>query len=474
MKDKICDKKMKFEDCEIAILRNAVDKAQENIGAKIVKSPEVVKILLILENFLKSKKLVCYGGTAINSILPEKDKFYNKNIEIPDYDFFTPNALEDAIELCNIYYKEGFEEVEGKSGVHHGTYKVYVNFIPIADITQLHKDIFTAIKKESINVDGILFAPPNFLRMSMFLELSRPLGDVSRWEKVLKRLILLNNNYPLTGKDCNKMEIQRDMYDKKNEELIFNTVENSLIKQGVVFFGGYALSLYSRYMPNYSKQKLENYPDFDVLSEEPHKISLIIKQRLKDIGINNVKIIKKPAIGEIIAKHYEIIVGEDTILFIYEPLACHSYNTIKIDNNFVKIATIDTMLSFYLAFLYSGRNYYDTNRILCIAQYLFLLQQHNRLKQHGLLKRFTNSCYGHQETIEEIREKKSVKYMELKNKKNTQEFKEYFFKYRPSENLTDKSKGNANEKNKYKNKKTINKRKNKTKTKKRGRGGLFI
>ena len=45
MKDKICDKKMKFEDCEIAILRNAVDKAQENIGAKIVKSPEVVKIL---------------------------------------------------------------------------------------------------------------------------------------------------------------------------------------------------------------------------------------------------------------------------------------------------------------------------------------------------------------------------------------------------------------------------------------------
>jgi hypothetical protein len=310
--------------------------------------------------------------------------------------------------------------------------------------------------------------------MSMFLELSRPLGDVSRWEKVLKRLILLNNNYPLTGKDCNKMEIQRDMYDKKNEELIFNTVENSLIKQGVVFFGGYALSLYSRYMPNYSKQKLENYPDFDVLSEEPHKISLIIKQRLKDIGINNVKIIKKPAIGEIIAKHYEIIVGEDTILFIYEPLACHSYNTIKIDNNFVKIATIDTMLSFYLAFLYSGRNYYDTNRILCIAQYLFLLQQHNRLKQHGLLKRFTNSCYGHQETIEEIREKKSVKYMELKNKKNTQEFKEYFFKYRPSENLTDKSKGNANEKNKYKNKKTINKRKNKTKTKKRGRGGLFI
>jgi len=469
MKNKICDSKMNFEECELAILRSAVDKTQQNIGEKTVNSPIVIKIIQILENFLKNKKLVCYGGTAINSILPEKDKFYNKNTELPDYDFFSQNALNDAIELCDIYFKEGFDEVEGKSGVHHGTYKVFVNFIPIADITYIHKDIFNAIKKDSINIDGILFAPPNYLRMSMFLELSRPQGDISRWEKVLKRLILLNNNYPLVGNNCKTVNFQRKLFNNNiNEDLIFNTVKNSLIKQGVVFFGGYALSLYSRYMPTYLKTKLKKYPDFDVLSEEPQKVSQIIKQRLKDIGVNNVKIITKPSIGEIIAKHYEVMIGVDTILFIYEPLACHSYNTVKLDYNYIKIATIDTMLSFYLAFLYSGRNYYDTNRILCIAEYLFFLQQHNRLKQSGLLKRFTDSCFGHQETIEEIRENKSIKFMELKTKKNTKEYNEYFFKYRPVDNKKEKK-----EKKENKTKKT-NKENPKTRKRGRGRGGLFI
>ena len=54
-------------------------------------------------------------------------------------------------------------------------------------------------------------ASPNFLRMAMYLELSRPKGDVGRWEKVLKRLILLNKHYPLKVKDCNSVEFQRKL-----------------------------------------------------------------------------------------------------------------------------------------------------------------------------------------------------------------------------------------------------------------------
>ncbi len=91
--------------------------------------------------------------------------------------------------------------------MHHGTYKVFVNFIPVADISQLSREIFNKIKKDAIRVDGILYAPPNFLRMAMYLELSRPDGDVGRWEKVLKRLILLNKNYPLKNKNCGTKNI---------------------------------------------------------------------------------------------------------------------------------------------------------------------------------------------------------------------------------------------------------------------------
>ena len=69
-------------------------------------------------------------------------------------------------------------------------------------------------------VAGILYAPPNFLRMAMYLELSRPAGDVSRWEKVLKRLILLNKHYPLSSKECGeKNPFQREMDDMLNKRM---------------------------------------------------------------------------------------------------------------------------------------------------------------------------------------------------------------------------------------------------------------
>ena len=211
MKQKNVCNGLKFSDCELLILRMAVDKAETKIGKRIVTSEEVKKIISIVEDFLKKKSLICYGGTAINNILPQEDQFYNKDIEIPDYDFFTTTALEDAKELANIYYKKGFTDVEAKSGQHHGTYKVFVNYIPVADITMLPKGIFNAIKKDSIRVGGILYTPPNYLRMSMYLELSRPAGDTSRWEKVMKRLSLLNKNYPITDLNCNTVDFQRDM-----------------------------------------------------------------------------------------------------------------------------------------------------------------------------------------------------------------------------------------------------------------------
>jgi len=467
----ICDKKMTFNDCELAILRAAVDKAEERQGRKVANSPEIKRIIGIVENFLRKKQLICYGGTAINNILPKQDQFYNKDIEIPDYDFYSSNALNDAKELVDIYVENGFQEVEGKSGQHHGTYKVFVNFIPVADITYIPKELFNAIKKESIKVAGILYSPANLLRMNMYLELSRPAGDISRWEKVLKRLTLLNKNYPLSAKQCATVEFQRQMADSEYSNNIYENVQRTLIDQGVVFFGGYALSMYSQYMPKNLKHKLEKIPDFDVLSEEPMLTAQIVKERLADINVKDVKIIKRPGVGEVIAPHYEIKVGKDTIAFIYEPLACHSYNIVKDGGYDVKVATIDTMLSFWLAFLYANRPYYDKDRILCMSKYLFDVQEKNRLAQKGLLRRFSINCMGHQETVEEMRAEKAEKYNELKDKKNSEEYEEWFLRYRPSEqkNVDEDIKVKTKTK---KSRKLVKRNKRKNKTIKRK--GLFF
>ena len=614
-----------YDEKELEILRAAVDLVEKKKGEAITHDPKVKKIISIVEDFIANKKLVCYGGTAINNILPEDAQFYNKDLELPDYDFYSDNALDHAKELADIYYKAGYEDVEAKSGVHHGTYKVFVNFTGIADITQMEPDLFKAISRDSIIKSGIRYAPPDFLRMAMYLELSRPDGDVSRWEKVQKRLTLLNNHYPLKGYSCDKIEYQRGfegatkantgeisisktrsksrsksaasksvkrgggsssvkalkrdaikgivrkyrnlgaymkhlyfavpsheetvgdfkytieedklthryrliatyerllgkddefvLYSMKHKDLdanasasasrsasrsasksrksrsrsrssstsssrsrsssssrsrspsasrsknesstpeysvskssvsysssrekelaesdVYKIVRNVFIKNRAVFFGGYANILYSRYMPKHQRRIVQKIPDFDVLSDEPRDLCEAVVRELTAHKYTGVKYTKHKGIGEVISEHYDIRIGDEVIAFLYKPLACHSYNTIRIDNESIRIATIDTMLSFYLAFIYADRIYYDINRILCMSQFLFDVQQHNRFKQTGLLKRFSINCYGKQPTLESMRFEKTEKYEELKNKRDTREYEEWFLRYIPYEN----------------------------------------
>ena len=144
-----CKRNMSFEECELAILRGAVDKIDKKIGTNRINNPQIKTIISIVENFLRINKLVCYGGTAINNILPIEDQFYDKSFELPDYDFFSTTPMKHAKKLADMYYKKGFNEVEAKSGVHPGTFKVFVNFIPVADITYLPPEIFKKILKHS-------------------------------------------------------------------------------------------------------------------------------------------------------------------------------------------------------------------------------------------------------------------------------------------------------------------------------------
>ena len=438
-KNAACAENMTFDECELAILRQAVDENETVVGAKIANSEDVKKIIKILENFLIKKKRICYGGTAINNILPSFAQFYNREIEIPDYDFFSDHALEDAKELADIYYDAGYTEVEAKSGMHHGTFKVFVNFIPVADITYLEEQIYKSIQKEAISRAGIKYAPPNFLRMSMFLELSRPMGDVSRWEKVLKRLTLLNKYYPLKTNSCATVDFQRVMeHDSNGSEKLYLTVRDTLIDQGVVFFGGYATSLYGRYMPSKRSRDVKKIPDFDVLSEDIETCALIVLESLKEAGFDKCKEVKHEAIGELIPERIEILVDKETVAFIYKPIACHNYNTITIADKQINVATIDTMLSFYLAFIYADLPYFNKDRILCMAEYLFDVEQQNRLEQKGLLKRFTISCYGKQSRLEDIRAEKTKKYKELAEKRGTRDYEMWFLKYIP-ENIRNKA-----------------------------------
>jgi hypothetical protein len=132
------------------------------------------------------------------------------------------------------------------------------------------------------------------------------------------------------------------------------------------------------------------------------------------------------------------------------------------------VATIDTMLSFYLAFLYVERPYYNefSERILCMSKFLFEVQQKNRLEQKGLLKRFSIICYGHQESVEEMRAEKAAKYRELKQTKNKSELNEWFLSYKPDQGKNTNPLEEENNENKEKKKKSNKKKRKNKKTRK--------
>jgi hypothetical protein len=229
----------------------------------------------------------------------------------------------------------------------------------------------------------------------------------------------------------------------EDSERLYISTRDSFIGQGVIFFGGYATSLYSKYMPQEHQHLVRQIPDFDVLSEDPEKCAMIIQETLQREHFKKIKIIKHEAIGEIVPEHIQIQVDKELIAFIYKPIACHSYNTIEVGGKQVIVATIDTILAFYLSFIYAGMDYYGKDRLLCMAKFLFDVEQKNRLEQRGLLKRFSIACYGKQPTLESMRAEKAEKYKELKDGKNakkTSEYEMWFLKYVPDQEHKSKNK----------------------------------
>lgn len=142
----------------------------------------------IVSNFLKETGRKVYGGTALNSYLPQKDSIYART-DFPDFDFFSPDPWADAVELTDRLYKAGFIYSEAKSGIHRGTFKVFANFWPVADITFLPQKLYDNITTQKKR--GYTMVSPAYLQMTLYDIISKPIETPTRWPKVALRQKLL-------------------------------------------------------------------------------------------------------------------------------------------------------------------------------------------------------------------------------------------------------------------------------------------
>lgn len=156
----------------------------------------------IVKKFIRDKGLIIYGGLAINASLPKNEKIYKPNA-IPDYDVFSTDPWNDSVELANKLYEAGYEYSEVRGGIHKGTYKVFANMWPVADITYLPPEDFE--KLQTKKRAGLKMIGDAKIMSDIFRQLTS-VNDIYRWDKTYKRQKLYQKwNQPLGKKyKCNK------------------------------------------------------------------------------------------------------------------------------------------------------------------------------------------------------------------------------------------------------------------------------
>ena len=380
-------------------LTSAVDKATERNKYETAHNTELTRALKVVEIFLRRKRRVCYGGTAMNAILPKNKQFYNPELDLPDYDFFTPEMDDDIEDIVAMLRKAGFQEIYHKTGIHEGTKKILVNFTPIADITFISKPIFDIFLKRSIVREGIHHTDPEMLRMMMYLEISRPKGMVTRWEKVYERLQLINKIFPPTAKSSQTRRSTREVkFASLQPDIKAAVFDFCINRQRNIFTGGldifYRKAVNSTVTPQFDIKRYTGPIGF--ISPDMHADAKEIKELLSIK--HRAKAVLHAAKGEIVPAYIEVFLNNVPVILILGETACHSYLSFPVEGGrSISICSPDTLITVYYSlsiFTTAARTYIP--KIEQQIRTLILLTERNRLANNPNIPSFPLSCHGYQ------------------------------------------------------------------------------
>jgi hypothetical protein len=396
-------------------IEEAAKSAQELIDKRAVENPITVRTLDIVYDFMKKHRVLGYGGTALNNLLPKSKQFYDPKVDVPDYDFYSETPQEHAKMIADLLAKAGVLNIEVKPGIHLGTFKVFADYVPVADVSSLNKPIFTKLWNDSIVRDGVRYVPPNFLRMSVYLELSRPMGNVERWTKVYKRIRLLNEEFPVVCPTSDEAVNEEYATEEIREKL-----EDLLLKNEVVLLGFNASTIQAG--------KDEWKLPLDLLVE-PKNFDRIVKELIGIFGRGNSKKREFEEYGELLPAHADITHGDKLLVRVFETIACHSFHKLP---SGLMVASIPTLLNFFFAMLYADKEFIEhtsRQRLVCTAHKLMEIANNSSRRRFKLLTPIT--CLGKQLEMTDLLRKKSELYTKLSENKQSSAFMKYFFSYSP-------------------------------------------
>ena len=122
----------------IDILQYEADKVvKESYEPTIHEYRNVIKVI---EEFIKSKDRIVYGGTALHRLILKKapnDPIY-KEYNTPDIEFYSPEPIKDLKDVCDLLHKKSFKHVQGQQAQHGDTYKLFVIIYIIQTLISLY------------------------------------------------------------------------------------------------------------------------------------------------------------------------------------------------------------------------------------------------------------------------------------------------------------------------------------------------
>ena len=387
---------------QLAIITRASELAQRKIDYASAHDDHILRAIEVVEDFLRKKHRLCYGGQAINAHLPAKYKFYDPEYSIPDYDFFTPSSDADITLIIKDLKKAGFTDIAAREGMHEGTVKIYVEFVPVADITEIDPKLYRILSKREFRSDGISYLDVNTLRMLMYLELSRPRGEVGRWEKVFERLMLLNEFSPIK-----KCITQKHLFKNGLTKEQVDITLDFIIKQKRVFAGADLASYYHDVHRNHRTRTewiLTSKKPILFYSSTPKEDAEYLLSELKKTSSDHkpftVKTYSSKGIDMIPTIHI-ICHGKDTLVFIISESQCHSYINMMIDKNTVmRIASMDTLITLYFSVGLITSSFFDRGAMECLANQLVHININARNKPESIHFPFISiKCSGRQTSL---------------------------------------------------------------------------
>jgi hypothetical protein len=393
MEENVRGKKSLSEDFVKQRLEAVIEEAQDRIDKEVAASPEIRFAMDIVEDFLRRKGRVCYGGTAMNAQLPREKQFYSPEKDLPDYDFFTPEIEKDTEELIHELKKSGFEDVANRVGMHEGTKKILVNYTPVADISEMDAGIYRVLEKRSVLIRGIRYTDPDILRMMMYLELSRPKGEVSRWGKVYDRLTLMNSAFPM--KRCQK-ETRKP---RKIPLEIRDTIHNFCIDNQRILAGARLEKLYYTALKNKMEIKWETREGGAVVfySPDPKKDALALRELLGFRGVD-VRYFKEQ--GDIIPARLVLRMKGLPVALLIQETACHSFNSLKdAGGRTVRIASLVTLICLYLSlaiFTHDEDDIFGFSLLCATQRFIEVNSYYQKTKVTRQFPAFSLDCRGYQ------------------------------------------------------------------------------